>query len=261
MKVVILLLLCITLATSQSFSGYTFSREPAVAIDPETGMGICAPFGICSPPSGTTRNVLTPGSAITFESRIMNDLYIIGDGSNCSTTQNGICGSVNGIRVPSTLANITAVSQRTELQWRVLQTGDFYCLRSVQFNAYLYLSGGGCANTNSNGECGKVNLFKTNNTCSRDYGWTVTMVQNNYVLQSVRYPQVYFFLNGQGCDRAQSVDLTTFRLGQNTGMCGYAAGYYVANTRNVLGYVNDAYSGIYFKIPFTVAPASRLRRV
>jgi hypothetical protein len=121
--------------------------------------------------------------------------------------QEGKCGTVFGINIPS-LVNIKAnnltnlLSQNKTVHWQIQKSKDFFCFRHHIFDAYLTLDGDDCVNLNEHKRCGIVNLHKVRDMkCIRDFGWRITMVQNFYILQSIKYPNVYLFLSGERCQQ------------------------------------------------------------
>jgi hypothetical protein len=223
-----------TTASRNRFS-YSFTPSRPVAVS-SSGVGYCFPFGIC-----TLQTVLTEHSFIALESALMKDLFLTVAGDDCSNVRNTTCGILYGLKVPSTgPIKVNAYVGRTkELQWQVFQkTVDYYCLKSVKYNAYLYINGEDCQQLNSDKECGKVSLFKSDERCNNKFGWKVNMLSNSYVLESLDFPNVYLFFNARACVQGLSVN-------QN---CGRVTGHYFNNMNAILS--NVLFRGGFWNIPY-----------
>jgi hypothetical protein len=216
----------------------TFSYTPSrpVVRDSSTGVGWCFPFGICR-----RQNALSDRSIIALESSLMYDLYLSSVDNGCTNTT-GPCGTVYGYLTPYMQQNKTEtfIKQHVELQWEVLQKSvDYFCLRSVKHNAYLYLSGQDCQETGgSPQECGRVILYKNGNDCQKTFGWDVTFISNYYVLRSVQFPDVYLYFNATGCQVGRAASMA----------CGKVVGHYFKNIDECVSSV--LYQGAFWNIPY-----------
>jgi hypothetical protein len=229
----------------------TFSYTPSrpVVRDSSTGIGWCFPLGICR-----RQNALTENSIIALESSLMYDLYLSSVANDCNNTTTGPCGTVYGYQAPLMTQNRTEgfVKEHVELQWEVLQKSvDYFCLKSVKYNAYLYISGQDCQQTGGlPQECGQVTLYKNVSECEETYGWDVTFILNFYVLRSIQFPDVYLFFNSTGCQMGRQVAMG----------CGKVVGHYFKNINDVIGSL--MYQAAFWNIPYQQAPnrSSLLRR-
>jgi hypothetical protein len=185
------------------------------------------------------QNLLTKGTTIALEASLMNNLFLGTDGSNCTFTE-GRCGSVFGVHIPMTSNINTLIPQYKNVQWLVDTTNDFYCFRNAQADAYLYLtSGSRCRSMATNGLCGMTYLYKSGQGCNKLFGWKLVMIDNNVVLQSVHNPNLYLFINKQGCVSGSN-------------RCGSVNGFYFKAIEDIRS--NNAYRGAFFNIPYQQLP-------
>jgi hypothetical protein len=164
----------------------------------------------------------------------LDNLYLSADGNDCLNIVDGKCGSIVGMNI-STANNVDIWSTHKGIQWTLVHSDDFFCIRSIPYNAFLYLEGQNCANLDKNQQCGVTSLFRTKEmNCIIDYGWRISMIQNYYVLQSVKYPNVYLYFNGQDCQRVTDVR-----------KCG-VFGFYLTNTQGIL--TSSIYKWVLFNL-------------
>jgi hypothetical protein len=202
----------------------------------------------------------TENMTIALESGIIQGLYLAAEGKKCLNIHEGRCGKVFGTN-PLNVANLSGndlnniLKQQLNIHWIISKSEDFFCLRHQQLNAFLSVEGKSCANLNQNKRCGSINLHKLKDIkCTRDFGWRINLVQNFYILQSVKYQNVYLLLNGQACQqlRPQATQpiYANVRVGRNlfAGVpgCGHPFAFHLMNTQNLQS--NNQYKWALFNI-------------
>jgi hypothetical protein len=205
---------------------------------------------------------LSAGTTIILESGDMVHFYLAANGTACANATDSMCGFLYGNNITYTGSTVD-LSRRRDLQWYVMKQDDFYCLRSVEFNAFLFMDGRSCRSQGTARTCGTPTLYKSSvQNCTDIYGWRVNMVQNYYILQSVLHPDVYLFLNGDGCEQGNIVQVVAptppVRRGTRNvappappmpvNRCGSVSGLYARDMMEV--YSNDEFKWIFFNIPF-----------
>jgi hypothetical protein len=173
---------------------------------------IGAPY-LCALESTT---LIPTKTILTLESSNLPNSYLAAEGVNCPTILNVKCGKLYGLSLSKPVTT-TSLNQHPEIQWELIKN-HFYCLKSVLYNAFLYLEGSDCNSTKK--QCGQGYLYKST-SCTESYGWKITMLQNSYALQSFKYPKVYLFLNIKECKD------------DFVGRCGNVMGLFVDSTDNV----------------------------
>jgi hypothetical protein len=196
---------------------------------------------------------------ITLESGIIQGLYLAAEGNKCLNIEQGRCGKVFGTN-PLNITNLgvndlkNILKQQINIHWIISKSEDFFCLRHQQLNAFLSVEGKSCANLNQNKRCGSINLHKLKDIkCTSDFGWRINLVQNFYILQSVKYQNVYLLLNGQTCQQVrpeatQPIHNNVGRIllsGVNPG-CGHPFAFHLMNTQNLQS--NNQYRWALFNI-------------
>jgi hypothetical protein len=139
------------------------------------------------------QNLLQEGALISLESNTMKNFYLAARGNGCIGLETGRCGRLYAMSI----TNSTLLEQTDKVHFKVIKNQDYYCLKSNRFNALLGFEGQDCLNTTSR-DCGHSYLYRNSN-CTEEYGFKVGMVQNNYIIQSLRYPNAYLFLNTSNC--------------------------------------------------------------
>jgi hypothetical protein len=206
----------------------------------------------------------TNNMTIAIEAGFVRNMYLAVEGDECLTLQQGKCGVAFGLNLPLsniTTANISDVlAQRPEIQFSLVQSQDFFCLRSVKLNSFLMLEGPDCSNITTKRECGRVVLNKVQgDNCTQAYGWRFKYIQNYYVLQSAQYPNVFFYFSAEKCLQAGGINAPrnddgpdaarnfySFNL-PDTRACGNLVGFFLNDVENLQANVanNWAYLNIY----------------
>jgi hypothetical protein len=230
---------------SDNPNAFSWTPSHPVVRNPNTGVGWCFPLGICR-----LQSALSDHSIIALESSLMPDLFLSAVDNGCNTMTNGPCGTVYGYLTPYLQQNRTEafIKKNVNLQWEVTQKSvDYFCIRSVRYNAYLYLSGQDCQGALSQ-ECGMIKLYKSDK-CQKSFGWDVTFISNYYVLRSVQFPDVFLYFNSTGCTSGHD-----YPMG-----CGKVVGHYFKNINDALS--STLYQGAFWNVPYQRAPMrSHLRR-
>jgi hypothetical protein len=184
--------------------------------------------------------VLQEGSKLAFESGPLYGVFLSVQGDDCATITEGRCGKIIGLnlyREVSYLSLNTIFTQNDVTNWSLVHNQDFFCIRNDKFDAFLTLFGDDCLNITTTGtQCGQIALFKTALGCTADYGWRITTINNSYVLQSVKYPNVYFYFDGSNCRRinTESRSVRAEYIYKNRRICGQAVGVFMADTQGLL---------------------------
>jgi hypothetical protein len=186
---------------------------------------------------------LQEGLQFGLESNALKGLFLAAEGGDCLNIQEGRCGTVWGINLSSELATGTLdqiFRRHKEIHWSLLQAEDYFCIKSDTYDALFSLEEGeDCAGIREGYRCGLGALRKTvDMKCTRNYGWRINYVQNSYVLQSARYPNLYFYFSGKDCQRINRLRFVnrgaTERDVMNTRKCGSVVGLHLNNIQNVL---------------------------
>jgi hypothetical protein len=200
---------------------------------------------LCQPGLKFTNNM-----TIAIESGFVRNMYLAVEGDECLTMQQGKCGMAYGLNLPLsnlTTANISDVlAQRPVFQFNLVQSQDFFCLKSVLLNSFLMLEGSDCSNITTKRECDKIVLYKVKgDNCTQVYGWRLKHIQNYYVLQSAQYPNVYFYFSAEKCLQAGGINVPRNDDGPNatrnfysfnlsdTRACGNLVGFFLNNVEKL----------------------------
>jgi hypothetical protein len=201
---------------------------------------------------------LVDNMSIALESGVLANFYIAYSGRDCLNIHEGRCGMIYGLNIPLSASttgviDYSLLNKYSNIQWTLVKSQDFFCLRSVGFDAFLELDGANCLNRTSDVQCGRLYLHRlATMTCSNLFGWRIVFIGNYYALQSVQFPNVYLYFNLSSCQHMVASSRFMRR-------CGIIQSHFFRNVSAIntsLLSSNVLYRWIFFNIhPITLATA------